>query len=472
MEERVTVIGGGLAGCEAALQLGLRGVSVRLVEMRPSVQTTVHEGDGLAELVCSNSLKSLDATSAAGALKSELAIWGSVLLSLAFESRVAAGGALAVDRTRFSQLVEEKVSACPAIEVVREEVTSLEPWLVSGERCIVAAGPLCSDALAADIARVLGDGGLAFFDAAAPIVEADSLDMDVLFAQSRHGRGGSADYLNAPFDKESYEAFVDALVNAKRVIEHDFKHGDLFSACQPVEEIARSGVDALRYGAFKPIGLVDPRTGHRPWAAIQLRAENAEATAYNLVGFQTNLTFGEQDRIIHMIPGLENAVVARHGVMHRNTFIDSPHVLDPGMTVPGHGNIRFAGQICGTEGYLEAVACGLFAALGTYADITGVPDVELPRETFFGALLAYASDKDVRDYQPMHVNMGIMPPLDPPVKRKRERYTAHAERARSAAGDFVDRRPDLAFLTWEGPDMQRVAEEVARSKDEGRGGRA
>ncbi|MDY2777456.1 MAG: methylenetetrahydrofolate--tRNA-(uracil(54)-C(5))-methyltransferase (FADH(2)-oxidizing) TrmFO, partial [Collinsella sp.] len=366
MFDGVIVIGGGLAGTECACQLADRGVRVKLIEMRPAVSSPAHHTGHLAELVCSNSLKSLREDSAAGMLKRELRSMGSVLIGCASRAAVPAGGALAVDRELFSRLVEEEVAARELIEVVRREQRDIPEG-----RVVIAAGPLCSPALSEQVLGLVGGESLSFFDAAAPIVDASTLDMDSLFTQSRYGEAGEGDYLNALFTREEYDAFIEALVGAERVVLKDFERKDLFQACQPAEEVARTGHDAIRFGAMKPVGLVDPRTGRRPWAAVQLRAENSQRSAYNLVGFQTNLTFGEQRRVFRMIPGLERAEFFRYGVMHRNTFVDSPHALDPTFAIPGT-QIRLAGQITGTEGYAEAVASGLLAALNTYADISGL----------------------------------------------------------------------------------------------------
>lgn len=434
----VTIVGAGLAGCEAALQLAMRSVPVRLVEMRPGRQTPVHRTGDVAELVCSNSLKSKDPETAAGSLKYELAALGSKLLACAHGTQVAAGGALAVDRERFSAAVQALIDGEPLIELVREEVVDIPQG-----PAIIATGPLTSDALARAIADELGAEGLAFYDAAAPIIEADSIDRDVVFAQSRYDKGGSADYLNAPMNREEYEAFVTELVAAKRVIEKDFERRELFAACQPVEEVARTGVDALAHGALKPVGLTDPRTGRRPWAAVQLRAENAAATAYNLVGFQTNLRFGEQERVFRMIPGLENADFSRYGVMHRNTFVDAPHVLTRTLAMPARPDVHLAGQLTGTEGYLEAVASGLFVALAVYAELAGLDVPRLPVDSLFGCLVDYATDPATVDYQPMHVNYGIIAPIEPKIRNKRERKAAYARRARGAIDGFVAARPDL-----------------------------
>ena len=436
--DTVTVVGGGLAGSECALQLAARGVPVRLFEMRPQTMSPAHSTGGFAELVCSNSLKSTRPDSAAGLLKAELRRMGSVLLSCADEAAVPAGGALAVDRDRFSALVGERIAAEPLIEVVREELTEIPEGPV-----VIAAGPLCSPALSDRLLELVGGEALSFFDAAAPIVDAATLDMDVLFRQSRYDEAGRGDYLNAPMDRDEYEAFIDDLVTAERVVQHDFDKGGLFQACQPAEEVARTGRDALRFGAMKPVGLTDPRTGRRPWAALQLRAENADGTAYNLVGFQTNLTFGEQKRIFRMIPGLEGAEFFRFGVMHRNTFLDSPHVLDHTFAVPGT-RVRLAGQITGTEGYTEAIASGLLAALNTYADLTGAEPVSLPATGALGSLVAYATDPATEGYQPMHVNFGLVPPLADGRRRgKRERYAADAERAERDLEAYLATRPEL-----------------------------
>ena len=435
---QVTVVGAGLAGCEAALQLAARGVPVRLVEMRPGTPTCVHTGGMPAELVCSNSLKSKDATTASGCLKYELGAMGSQLLASAWETEVAAGGALAVDRALFSEAVLERLRSFPGVELVREECAKLPQG-----PAIVATGPLTSDRLARMLEFAVGRRNLAFYDAAAPIVEAGSLDRSVVFAQSRYGKGGGEDYLNAPMDKAEYEAFVRELVGARRTIERDFERRELFAACQPVEEVARTGEGALSHGALKPVGLVDPRTGRRPWAVVQLRAENAARSAYNLVGFQTNLRFGEQERVFRMIPGLEHAEFSRYGVMHRNTFIDTPHALTRELALPSRPELHFAGQVTGTEGYLEAVASGLFAALCVYAELAGLPEPELPPETLFGSLLAYATDPGTEDYQPMHVNYGILEPLVPEVRGKHERKAAYARRARASIDAFVEKRRDL-----------------------------
>ena len=435
--QTVSVVGAGLAGSECALQLAARGVRVRLYEQRPTHSTEAHHTDGLAELVCSNSLKAMRVESAAGLLKAELDLMGSRLLACARETAVPAGGSLAVDRAAFSSLVGERVAAEPLVELVREEVTAIPEG-----PCVIAAGPLCSDALASALAELVGSGALSFFDAAAPIVDADTLDRSIVFSQSRYEDDGVGDYLNCPMDKDEYEAFITELVGADRVIAKDFEQSDLFCACQPVEEVARTGIDSARFGAMKPVGLVDPRTGRRPWAVVQLRPENANHTAYNLVGFQTNLTWPEQRRVFRMIPGLENADFFRYGVMHRNSFVDAPRVLDGTFAVPGT-SVRLAGQICGTEGYTEAIASGLLAALNTYANLTGAPAVSLPRTGALGSLVAYATDPATSPYQPMHVNFGIVPPLGGPRLKKRERYAAYSRRALDDLRSYLATCPDL-----------------------------
>lgn len=440
----VTIVGGGLAGSEAAWQLAQRGVRVRIVEMRPKRPTPVHRTGELAELVCSNSLKSRRPDTAAGLLKRELCTLGSFVLGVALTCAVPAGGALAVDRVRFSREVTRRLEAHPLVTVERREATA-----IPAGRCIVAVGPLASEAVASAISDLVGPSSLAFYDAAAPIVEADSLDRARLFAQSRYDKG-DADYLNAPLDREQYERLVAMLVDAERVIPRDFERRELFSACQPVEEVARSGVDALRYGALKPVGLTDPATGRRPWAVVQLRAENAEGSAYNLVGFQTNLTWPEQRRVFRAIPGLEHAEFSRYGVMHRNTFIDCPHVLDRTLAVPSRREVRFAGQVCGTEGYCEAIGSGLYAALCTYADLAGVPAPSLPATTALGSLLAWSCDPSTSDYQPMHVNFGIFPALDRPPRGKRDRHAAYAKRALDDLASWKASRDDLRLLPFEG----------------------
>lgn len=446
MSQSVTILGAGLAGSEAALQLADRGVRVRLVEMRPAVPTPVHVTGCCAELVCSNSLKSEKPDSAAGMLKRELAELGSRLYAQAKAHAVPAGGALAVDRAAFASAVSALVEAHPLIQLVHEEAVDLAQAAEGAGALVVASGPLTSDALAASLVRFTGEESCAFYDAAAPIVMADSLDGERLFRQSRYEDAGAdvGDYLNAPFSREEYDAFIDELVSAERVIRRDFETRDLFQACQPIEEIARKGHDAPRFGTLKPVGLTDPRTGRRPWAALQLRAEDAHGSSYNLVGFQTNLTFPEQRRVFRLIPGLEHAEFARYGVMHRNTFVDAPRLLDANLRLRTPEAERLgtpvylAGQIAGTEGYCEAIRSGLHAAIAVAAELGGAQAPLLPSETAFGALMAYAADPATSDYQPMHVNFGILPPFEQRIRNKRDRYAAYAARGAEALAAYRD----------------------------------
>ena len=439
----VTVLGAGLAGCEAAWQLARRGFAVTLYEMKPQKFSPAHHSQGFAELICSNSLKASRVDSAAGLLKEEMRRLGSLLMACAEKSAVPAGGALAVDREEFSRLATQAIEAEPRITVVREEVTDIPRGPV-----VVATGPLTSEALSQKIQQLCG-GSLSFFDAAAPIVTRESLDMEHCFAASRYGRGDEdgeeGDYLNCPMNKAEYDAFQEALVTAQRAPVHSFDVRDpkVYEGCMPIEVLASRGHDAIRFGPMKPVGLRDPRTGHRPWAVLQLRTENRERTLFNLVGFQTNLKFGEQRRVFGMIPALRHAEFVRYGVMHRNTFVDAPHVLDGTFAVPGTG-VRLAGQITGTEGYMEAVATGLLAALNTYAEAIGAAGVELPRVGALGALVGYATDPATVGYQPMHVNFGLVPPLEDGKRRsKRDRYQAYADRALEALDAYLATRPDL-----------------------------
>ena len=434
-----TVVGGGLAGSEAAWQLAARGHNVRLIEMRPVVASPAHHSADLAELVCSNSLKSDDPQTAAGLLKRELEDLGSLVMASARLHAVPAGAALAVDRDAFSASIVEALREHPRIETVRAEVRGLPET----ESVIVCTGPLTSPGFEPVLSDLVGGDRLHFFDAAAPIVDAQTVDMDIAFAASRYEKGEGADYLNLPLDEVEYEAFITALLDAERVHAKEFETKELFQACQPIEEIARKGTDAPRYGALKPVGLIDPRTGLRPWAVVQLRAENRDRTAYNLVGFQTNLTFPEQRRVFRMLPGLGQAEFLRFGVMHRNTFVDAPRLLAPTLELRERPGVWVAGQLTGTEGYLEAAAGGLLAALNVHARDSGFPPVVLPRESVLGALVAYATDPSTIAYQPMHANFGLLPPLDPPVRGKRDRYAAYAARARVAMSAFLTARPDV-----------------------------
>lgn len=417
MENQATVIGAGLAGCEAAWQLAQAGVEVTLVEMKPIRFSPAHHSAGFAELVCSNSLKAERLASAAGLLKAEMQALGSLCVACAYESRVPAGGALAVDREQFSRLVTEQICAHARITVEHREATAVPKQGVT----VIAAGPLASDALAGEIAALCGEA-LSFFDAAAPIVSADSVDMDCAFTQSRYGRGGEDDYINCPMDKEEYEAFYDALLHAESAPLHTFdKKKGVYEGCMPIEVMASRGADTMRFGPLKPVGLRDPRTGHRPWAVLQLRKENAGGTMYNLVGFQTNLKFGEQKRVFSMIPALKNAEFLRYGVMHRNTFLNSPRLLDRYYRLKAEPQISFAGQMTGVEGYVESAASGFLVGVETARRLTGRPPVDFPRETAIGALGLYVSNPSVTMFQPMNINFGIMPPLDHRVKGKRNK---------------------------------------------------
>ena len=423
---QVKIIGAGLAGCEAALWLADRGVQVELYEQKPAKYSPAHKSAGFAELICSNSLKAERPDSASGLLKIEMKMMGSHLLDAAETARVAAGGALAVDRDVFSTAVTEMVENHPNITVRREEVTALD----ESAPVLVASGPLTEGALAQAVAALTGDHRLSFYDAVAPIVTAESLDYDKVFAASRYGRG-EADYLNCPFNKEEYEAFHAALIAAERAPLHDFD-GDLtvYEGCMPIEVMAARGADTIRFGPLRPVGLRDPRTGHRPWAAVQLRAENTARTLYNLVGFQTNLKWGEQKRVFSMIPGLEHAEFVRYGVMHRNTFLESPKVLTRQQFLKEHPNVFFAGQITGFEGYMESAACGLLAARSIYARLEGRQLPPPPVDTMCGALIQYLTTEN-KHFQPMGANMGILPPLpaESRPRDKRLRYMAVAERA-------------------------------------------
>ena len=432
----ITVVGAGLAGAEAAYQLAARGLPVTLVEMRPAVTTPAHETAGFAELVCSNSFKGTSVESAAGALKRELETLGSFVLAAARATAIPAGAALAVDRASFSATITRVLESHPRIRVERREAAELPD---EGE-VVVATGPLTSDAFSAALSDLVGEERLSFFDAAAPIVDGESVDRSRVFAASRYDRGGGADYLNCPMDEIQYAAFHSALTGAERVRPPEFDRKALFQACQPVEEIASTGPDSLRFGPLKPVGLIDPDTGERPFAVVQLRPENRDATAYNLVGFQTSLTFSEQRRVFRLIPGLAGAEFLRFGVMHRNTFVDSPRVLAPGLWLRSEPRVFLAGQVTGTEGYLEAAAGGLLAALNIAARRTGEDPCVLPAETVLGALFAYATDPATSAYQPMHVNFGLLPPLDPPVAGKRKRRAAYTTRAAEALHSYLDGR--------------------------------
>ncbi len=422
---KITVIGAGLAGCEAAHKLSSLGFSVRLCEMKPEKHTPAQKSDGFAELVCSNSLKAMRLESAAGLLKEEMRRLGSVTMDAAEKTSVAAGGALAVDRELFSEYITEKIKSDPNIEIVTGEVTELP----SEGIVIVATGPLTSDALAESLRQKFG-GTLSFFDAVAPIVTTDSVNMDRIFMGARYDRG-EADYINCPMERDEYDAFYDALVSAERAPLHDFDVADpkVYEGCMPIEVMAGRGRDTLRYGPLRPVGLIDPHTGRRPWANIQLRKENAAGTMYNIVGFQTNLKFGEQKRVFSMIPGLEHAEFVRYGVMHRDTFMDSPRLLSKSLSLKSEPRLFFAGQFTGVEGYTESAATGILAGINAARFASGEEPLVLPPETMLGALVNYITDESVDNFQPMGANMGILPPLEKKIRHKDERYAALAERA-------------------------------------------
>ncbi len=414
----VSVIGAGLAGSEAAWQLARRGAHVTLLEMKPQKKNPAHVTDDFAELCCSNSLRSDQLENAAGLLKEELRRLGSLVIACADETRVEAGGALAVDRQGFSALVTERIKACPNITVVPGEVTELPEGEV-----LVASGPLTSDALAERLQLLLGtDTALHFYDAAAPLISADSVDMDRAWLGSRYGKG-SADYVNCPMTKEEYDAFWQALTAAEEVPVHGFEDQKVFEGCMPVEVMARRGHDTLLYGPLKPRGLDDPRTGRWPYAVVQLRRDNADGSVYNLVGFQTHLKFPEQKRVFSMIPALHRAEFLRYGVMHRNTFLDSPRLLDRYYRLKKEPRVTFSGQMTGVEGYVESCASGYLAAVELTRRLRGLPPLDFPRETAIGALGLYVCDQSVVRFQPMNVNFGIMPPLDHRVKGKRDKNT-------------------------------------------------
>ena len=420
----VTVIGAGLAGCEAAWQLAQRGISVTLREMKPDKMTPAHHSPGFAELVCSNSLRSDQLENAVGLLKEELRRCGSLILRCAGETRVEAGGALAVDREGFSAAVTEAVRAHPSITVAEGEVTAIPDGEV-----VIASGPLTSDALSQAIAELFPENSyLNFYDAAAPIVTFDSIDMDYAWFASRYDKG-TADYINCALSEEEYLAFWRELTGAEEAEVHGFEDKNVFEGCMPVEVMARRGVQTLAFGPLKPKGLPDPKTGREPYAVVQLRRDNAAGTLYNLVGFQTHLKWGEQKRVFSLIPALKHAEYVRYGVMHRNTYLNSPRLLDRYYRVRGNGRITFAGQITGVEGYVESTASGFLAGVELARRLLGQEPLDFPQETATGALALYVSREGIADFQPMNVNFGIMPPLDHRVKGKREKNAALSRRA-------------------------------------------
>ncbi len=415
-EKKVKIIGAGLAGSEAAYFLANKGIKVELYEQKPVKLSPAHTNEGFAELVCSNSLKSLREDSSQGMLKNEMEHFSSLILDTARKTSVPAGGALAVNRDEFSEIITKTIKNHPNITVINEEVTSID----TDELTIIASGPLTEGKLYKNIEKLCGNY-MSFFDAAAPIITAESIDMQKVFAASRYGKGED-DYLNCPFNKEEYETFYNELVNAKRAELHGAdKELKVYEGCMPVEIMAKRGPETLRFGPMKPVGLRDPRTDRRPWANLQLRSENKEKTLYNLVGFQTNLKFGEQKRVFSLIPGLENAEFVRYGVMHRNSFINSPKLLNITLNLKENENIYFAGQITGTEGYCESSMCGLLAGYFVYSKIMG-REIQIPSEnTMSGALLRHLV-RENKDFQPMGANMGILPSLENHIRDKKERY--------------------------------------------------
>ena len=437
--QTVTVLGAGLAGSECAWQMAKRGIPVRLVEMKPLKKSPAHSSDYFAELVCSNSLRSDELTNAVGLLKEEMRRLGSLILESADLNRVAAGGALAVDRVGFSRTITERLQALPNVQIVHAEADTIPEGEV-----VVATGPLSSDAIADRIAELCPESDLHFYDAVAPIVTLESVDMDSAFFASRYDKG-TADYVNCPMDKEEYLAFVTELVSAKDAQVHGFDDSGVFEGCMPVEVMARRGVDTLRYGPLKPVGLRDPRTGKENYAVVQLRRDNADGTLYNLVGFQTHLTWGEQKRVFSMIPALKNAEFVRYGVMHRNTYLNSPQLLDRYYRLRSEPRISFAGQMTGVEGYVESAASGMLVGIETAARVLGLPPVDFPQETAIGALGLYISGGSVGDFQPMNINFGIISPLGYRVKGKRNK---NAEISRRSL-EWIDKIREKEIFSYE-----------------------
>ena len=433
----VTVLGAGLAGSECAWQLAKRGIPVRLWEMKPEKMTPAHSSEYFAELVCSNSLRSDELSNAVGLLKAEMRKLDSLIMASADENRVAAGGALAVDRVGFARTVTERLLACENVELVRAEATEIPEGEV-----VIATGPLSSDAIAEKIAALCPDSDLHFYDAVAPIVTLESVDMASAFFASRYDKG-TADYVNCPMDKDEYLAFVRELVSAKEAEVHGFDDGGVFEGCMPVEVMARRGVDTLRYGPLKPVGLRDPRTGKEYYAVVQLRRDNADGTLYNLVGFQTHLTWGEQRRVFSMIPALKDAEFVRYGVMHRNTYLNSPQLLDRYYRLRSEPRLSFAGQMTGVEGYVESAASGLLVGIETAARVLGLEAVDFPQETAVGALGLYISGGSVGDFQPMNINFGIITPLDHRVRGKRNKNAEISRRSLEIVDNLIADREVL-----------------------------
>ena len=433
MNDYITIIGGGLAGCEAAYQIAKRGIKVKLYEMKPKKFSPAHNNESLAEIVCSNSFKSNTITNACGLLKEELRKLDSLLIKIADKTSVPAGQALAVDREIFSKKVTEEIEKNPNIEIIREEFSKIDE---KNGITIIATGPLTSQKMSEEIIRLTGKNKLAFYDAAAPIIEKDSINFDIAFYGDRYGKEGDSSYINLPMNKQEYEEFYNELINAEVVTLHEFEKKEIFEGCMPIEIMAKRGIDTIRFGPLKPVGFTDPRNNTRPYAIVQLRQDNTEGTLYNMVGFQTNLKFGEQKRVFSMIPGLENAEFIKYGVMHRNTFINSPELLDNTYNLKQNPNIYFAGQITGVEGYVESIASGMVAGLNAVIDFknknakTRGNKKIFPKETIIGALADYISTEN-QNFQPMNANFGILPPLEQKIKDKQERYKKMAERSLS-----------------------------------------
>ena len=423
MKDYINIIGGGLAGCEAAYQISKRGINVRLYEMKPTKYSPAHSNSNLAEIVCSNSFKSNLLTNACGLLKEELRMLDSLLIKIADETSVPAGQALAVHREEFSRKVTEYMENLDNVEIIKEEVIEIPDDAVT----IIATGPLTSDVLFEKISKLVGNNELHFYDAAAPIIEKSSVDMNIAFIGDRYGKG-EADYINLPMNKEEYENFWNELVNAEVVELHSFEKREIFEGCMPVEVMAKRGIDTLRYGPLKPVGFDDPRTGRRPYALVQLRQDNSVGSLYNMVGFQTNLKFGEQKRVFSMIPGLQNAEFVKYGVMHRNTYINSPQILNNVYQMKDNENVFFAGQITGVEGYVESIASGLLAGINAVRYMKNKGKIVFPVETMIGALTDYISTPNEK-FQPMNANFGILPKLPEKIRDKQERYKKLSDRA-------------------------------------------
>jgi len=443
--KRIKIIGAGLAGCEAAWQCARYGLHVQLHEMRPIKSTPAHQTDKFAELVCSNSLKSESENTAPWLLKEEMRRAGSLLLEIARETQVPAGHALAVDREAFAVNVTERLSNELRIEIVREEVTGINETDAE-EITIIATGPLTSDALSHEIARLSGAGHLYFYDSISPIVDADSIDMSRVYFAARYGKG-SADYINCPLNKEEYDRFCDALANAQPVEGHDWENLNYFEACLPIEEIVRRGRDTLRFGPMKPVGLDDPATGKRPYAVVQLRRENLRADSYNLVGFQNHLKYDEQARILRLIPGLENAKFLRFGQIHRNTYINAPSLLTGTLNMQQHPNVFFAGQISGVEGYTESIATGMLAGIQVARIVQGLPPIPPPRETALGSLIHYICHAEAKTFQPANITFDLLPQLDEGTRKrvrdKKQRHKLVCQNALQSCAAWLEGLADI-----------------------------